>query len=153
MQDLITVCETSRRFGGFVTLFWKSLVRSHTITMKQGLTNIRVPTLHCFTPVCLDQVNVRSATNSTTKLQGDSFGTRPKKMRISQRLFIRFWTCLYDYTPCFMRSMSILVWRSLTSWRHIQWIRCVLLHNYLLKYLLTYLLTYLLHTAQSFIRS
>ena len=27
----------------------------------------------------------------------DSFGTRPKKMRISQRLFIRFWTCIYDY--------------------------------------------------------
>ena len=23
-------------------------------------------------------------------IQGDSFGTRPKKMRISQRLFIRF---------------------------------------------------------------
>ena len=29
-------------------------------------------------------------------------------MRISQRLFIRFWTCIYDYIPCFMRSMSIL---------------------------------------------
>ena len=48
----------------------------------------------------------------------DSFGTRPKKMLISQRLFIRFWTCIYDYIPCFMRSMSILVCRSLTSWRH-----------------------------------
>jgi hypothetical protein len=24
-------------------------------------------------------------------IQGDSFGTRPKKMRISRRLFIRFW--------------------------------------------------------------
>ena len=24
------------------------------------------------------------------EIQGDSFGTRPKKMRISQRLFIRF---------------------------------------------------------------
>jgi hypothetical protein len=31
------------------------------------------------------------------KVQCDSFGTRPKKMRISQRLFIRFWTCIYDY--------------------------------------------------------
>jgi len=31
------------------------------------------------------------------KIQCDSFGTRPKKMRISQRLFIRFWTCIYDY--------------------------------------------------------
>ena len=41
-------------------------------------------------------------------LQGDSFGTRSKKMRISQRLFIRFWTCVYDYIPCFMKSMSIL---------------------------------------------
>jgi len=41
-------------------------------------------------------------------IQSDSFGTRPKKMRISQRLFIRFWTCIYDYTPCSMRSMSIL---------------------------------------------
>ena len=41
-------------------------------------------------------------------VQGDSFGTRPKKMRISQRLFIRFWTCIYDYIPCFMKSMPIL---------------------------------------------
>ena len=51
-------------------------------------------------------------------IQCDSFGTRPKKMRISQRLFIRFWTCIYDYIPCFMRSISILVCRSLTSWPH-----------------------------------
>ena len=51
-------------------------------------------------------------------IQCDSFGTRPKKMRISQRLFIRFWTCICDYIPCFMRSMSILVCRSLTSWSH-----------------------------------
>ena len=51
-------------------------------------------------------------------IQDDSFGTRPKKMRISQRLFIRFWTCIYDYIRCFMRSMSIHVCRSLTSWRH-----------------------------------
>ena len=51
-------------------------------------------------------------------IQGDSFGTGPKKMRISQRLFIRLWTCIYDYIPCFMRSMSILVCSSLTSWRH-----------------------------------
>jgi len=35
-------------------------------------------------------------------IQCDSFGTRPKKMRISQRPFIRFWTCIYDYIPCFM---------------------------------------------------
>ena len=41
-------------------------------------------------------------------IQSDSFGTRPKKMRISERLFIRFWTCIYDYIPCFMRSMLIL---------------------------------------------
>ena len=27
---------------------------------------------------------------SGENIQGDSFGTRPKKMRISQRLFIRF---------------------------------------------------------------
>ena len=53
-----------------------------------------------------------------TIIQGDSFGTRPKKMRISQRLFITFWTCIYYYIPCFMRSMSILVCRSLTSWHH-----------------------------------
>ena len=53
-----------------------------------------------------------------THIQGDSFGARPKKMRISQRLFIRFWTYIYDYIPCFMRSMSIFVCRSLTSWRH-----------------------------------
>jgi hypothetical protein len=29
--------------------------------------------------------------DSSTDTQGDSFGTRPKKMRISQRLFIRLW--------------------------------------------------------------
>jgi hypothetical protein len=85
---------------------------------------------------------------TTDHIQGDSFGTRPNKMQISQRLmnkiptrcsksslldllhlvgilfinprctetrnsksqrlFIRFWTCIYDYIPCFMRSMSIL---------------------------------------------
>ena len=40
-------------------------------------------------------------------------------MRISQKLFIRFWTCIYDYIPCFMRSISILLCRSLTGWvRH-----------------------------------
>jgi hypothetical protein len=32
-----------------------------------------------------------------TNIQSDSFGTRPKKMQISQRLSIRFWTCIYDY--------------------------------------------------------
>ena len=47
-------------------------------------------------------------TPSCAFIQGDSFGTRHKKMRISQRLFIRFWTCVYDYIPCFMRSMAIL---------------------------------------------
>ena len=41
-----------------------------------------------------------------TCIQGDSFGTRPKKMRISQRLFIRFWTCIYDYyTGCSRRNV------------------------------------------------
>jgi hypothetical protein len=29
--------------------------------------------------------------NALNLIQGDSFGTRPKKMRTSQRLFIRFW--------------------------------------------------------------
>ena len=29
-------------------------------------------------------------TSHSDLIQGDSFGTRPKKMRISQRLFIRF---------------------------------------------------------------
>jgi hypothetical protein len=48
--------------------------------------------------------------DNVESIQGDSFGTKTKKMRISQRLFIRFWTCIYtyDYIPCFMRSMSIL---------------------------------------------
>ena len=41
-------------------------------------------------------------------IQGDSFGTKPKKTRISQRLFIRFSTCIYDYIPCSMKSMSML---------------------------------------------
>jgi hypothetical protein len=47
-------------------------------------------------------------THSEYVIQSDSFGNRTKKMRISQRLFIRFWTCIYDYISCFMRSMSIL---------------------------------------------
>jgi hypothetical protein len=42
------------------------------------------------------------------EIQCDSFGTKPKKIQISQRLFNRFWTCIYDYIPCFIRSMSIL---------------------------------------------
>ena len=41
-------------------------------------------------------------------IQGDSFGTGPKKIWISQRLFIRFSSCIYDYIPCFMKSMSVL---------------------------------------------
>ena len=57
-------------------------------------------------------------------------------MRISQRLFIRFWTCIYDYIPCFMRSMSILVCLSLTPdvigtttgvWRHVAHSRVIVL--------------------------
>ena len=47
-------------------------------------------------------------TASSDVIQCDSFGTRPKKMWISQRLFIRFWTCIYEYIPCFMKSMSML---------------------------------------------
>jgi len=39
---------------------------------------------------------------SVSFIQGDSFGTKPKKIWISQRLCIRFWTCIYDYIPCFM---------------------------------------------------
>jgi len=52
--------------------------------------------------------HTRTHDKSPHIVQGDSFGTRPKKMRISRRLFIRFWTCIYDYIPCFTRSMSIL---------------------------------------------
>ena len=55
----------------------------------------------------LNWMNSKEARHYIHK-QGDSFGTRPKKMRISQRLFIRFWTGIYDCTPCFMKSMSIL---------------------------------------------
>ena len=47
-------------------------------------------------------------------IQGDSFGTRPKKMRISQNYSLDF-EHAYDYIPCFMRSMSILVCRSLIT--------------------------------------
>ena len=43
-----------------------------------------------------------------SNIQGDSFGTRPKKMRISQRIIIRFWTCIYDYIPFFMGNMLII---------------------------------------------
>jgi hypothetical protein len=53
--------------------------------------------------------------DSSHKVKCDSFGTRSKKMQISQRLFIRFWTCIYDYyiwtfpasplvSTCFSRS-------------------------------------------------
>ena len=62
--------------------------------------------------------NMALRRKGTSYIECDSFGTRPKKMRISQRLFITFWTRICDYIPCFMRSMSILVCRSLTSGRH-----------------------------------
>jgi len=64
-----------------------------------------------FSSPCICNVSILwTATENVVKckVQGDSFGTRPKKMRISQRLFIRFWTWIHDYIPCFMRSMSIL---------------------------------------------
>ena len=63
---------------------------------------------------CFDTDHHKSVTYCSL-VQGDSFGVRPKKMRISQRLFIRFLTRMYDYIPCFMTTMSILVCRSLTS--------------------------------------
>ena len=52
--------------------------------------------------------SLANATKTKYIIQCGSFGTRPKKMRISQRIFIRFLTCIYDYISCFMRSMSIL---------------------------------------------
>ena len=52
--------------------------------------------------------NTTRAEQFFRNVQGHSFSTRPKKMRIFQRLFIRFWTCIYDYIPSFMKSMSIL---------------------------------------------
>ena len=52
------------------------------------------------------QISIQSKLKNV--IQGDSFFTRPKEMRISQRLFIRFWTCIYDYISYFMKSMSIL---------------------------------------------
>ena len=59
--------------------------------------------------LCIMTVIITIIVQETAVLvQCDSFGTRPKKMRISQRLFIRFWTCIYDYIPCFMKSVSIL---------------------------------------------
>ena len=41
---------------------------------------------------CKKIVNKKKIGNARNNIyiQGDSFGTRPKKMRISQRLFIRF---------------------------------------------------------------
>ena len=72
----------------------------------------------CLWPALLHSIFPQWLINGTI-IQCDSFGTRPKKMRISQRLFIRFCTCIYDYMPCFMISMSILLCRSLTGWvRH-----------------------------------
>jgi hypothetical protein len=43
--------------------------------------------------VVMDISVLRCVLYAVTKdiVQGDSFGTRPKKMRISQRLFTRFW--------------------------------------------------------------
>ena len=73
-----------------------SLLFCYTIRFP-AMTNYKKYLLSCFlqcTYLC--------------QIQGDPFGTGPKKMRISQRLFIRFWTCIYDHIPCFMRSMSIL---------------------------------------------
>jgi len=57
LNAMITDCKTKRRFGGFITLPYTSLVRMYTISTDKG-SNIRVPTLHCVTPVVLDQVNI-----------------------------------------------------------------------------------------------
>ena len=78
--------------------------------------DVRVKASGCRSKVCNNKF-IKFLNNSLF-IQGDSFGTRPKKMRISQRLVIRFWTCIYDYIPCFMKSMSILVCRFLTYWHH-----------------------------------
>jgi hypothetical protein len=45
---------------------------------------------------------------SFTVVQGDSFGTRLWKMRISQRPYITFRTYIYECIPCFMRNVPIL---------------------------------------------
>ena len=65
---------------------------------------------HLQATACCAELCIFSLSNKSELLlvQGDSFGTRPKKIRISRRLFIRFWTCIYDYIPCFMKNISIL---------------------------------------------
>ena len=68
-------------------------------------TSDRIPKNYAVSGRLLDTKLVNA---SSRVIQSDSFVTRPKKMRISQRLFIRFWTCIYDYIPCFMKSISIL---------------------------------------------
>ena len=73
------------------------------------IRNVRPPdTRYSFLSCRIVTTRVLHLPTYINYIQCDSFGTRPKKMRISQRLFIRFWTCIYDYIPCFMRSMSIL---------------------------------------------
>ena len=49
-----------------------------------------VRTYLCMVNVSSTVKVLRLGSTEWIKLQGDSFGTRPKKMRISQRLFIRF---------------------------------------------------------------
>jgi uncharacterized Rmd1/YagE family protein len=48
--------------------------------------NVNGTTIVWDAPVITD----RTILANRSDIQGDSFGTRPKKMRISQRLFIRF---------------------------------------------------------------
>ena len=55
-----------------------------------------------------------------TVIQGDSFDTRPKKMRISQRLFIRFWTPRFDGSHSFIAVCSNNLHELLKSVRNIR---------------------------------
>ena len=67
----------------------------HSIGEVLDCLTVKVKELRFF----LKSVNIyQSVRRNVSKIQCDSFGTRHKKMRISQRLFIRFWACIYDYT-------------------------------------------------------
>ena len=73
-----------------------------SVTSSLLAPNILLSTLFSNTLILHSSLNVSDQVSHPYKttgkiIQGDSFGTRPKKMRISQRLFIRFWTCIYDY--------------------------------------------------------
>ena len=94
----VTPCKLVNRYKRTAAIFMAKVSLTWKEVLNDGREQVLVVYFHT---KCL-QLRIYIYT------QGDSFGTKSRKMRMSQRLFIRFRTCIYDYIPCFMKSMSVL---------------------------------------------